>query len=70
MLDDYPCLLDTKQTAQILGMKPNTLEKYRCYGGNGPKYTQISKRAIRYKKSDVIAFIDERSGYSGTFDYE
>lgn len=70
MLDEYPCLLDTKTTAKILGLSPNTLEKYRSYGGNGPQYIRVSARVIRYRKSDLIAFLDSRSGNLCTSDYD
>lgn len=62
--------MTTKEVAHMLGLTVNTLEKYRCYDGKGPKYIQISKRAIRYRKSDVDAYLEERSGYTSTFEYK
>lgn len=70
MLQKNLNLITTKEAAQMMGLTVNTLEKYRCYYGKGPKYIRISKRAIRYRVSDVEAFLQERSGYTSTSDYE
>lgn len=70
MLKENVCLLTTKEVAQLLGVTVNYLEKKRCYYGDGPKYTRIAKRAIRYKMSDIDEYINERSGYTSTFEYK
>jgi len=51
--------LNTKDSAKYLGMSTQALEIWRCYGG-GPKFTKLSK-AVRYKKSDLDAFMASHS---------
>lgn len=49
-------LLSTKQAAQLLGLKPNTLAKWRV-AGTGPVFVTMG-RAVRYRVSDLRNFID------------
>lgn len=56
-------LLDNEQTATLLGIKPNTLEIWRCRG-NGPNFVKMgaSKQApIRYRRLVVMRWLDEHS---------
>ena len=64
-------LLNTKQAAEYLHLRPNTLEKYRSIGGDGPEYIRYKRsRRIFYKKSTLDAWIDKQSGYTSTCEYE
>jgi excisionase family DNA binding protein len=49
-------LLTTKQAASYLNLHPSTLEKWRVYGG-GPQAYRLGTKAIRYRRSDLDAFI-------------
>ena len=49
-------LFDQAPIAQILLVKEKTMETWRSRGG-GPKYIKIG-RLVRYRLSDVQAFID------------
>jgi predicted DNA-binding transcriptional regulator AlpA len=51
-------LQDEKQTAEILGIKPNTLAKWRLTGA-GPKFARVGS-AIRYDPKDVEAWLESR----------
>jgi predicted site-specific integrase-resolvase len=53
-------LLTRKQTAQILGVKPQTLSKWAMTGEKLP-VVQISGRCVRYRPDDVAAFIESRT---------
>jgi hypothetical protein len=44
--------LNTKQAAALLGLKPNTLEKMRVYGG-GPIYRKHGRK-VRYHLQDLM----------------
>ena len=57
-MTDQEFLLTTKQVARMLGLAPYTMAKFRRKG-MGPKYLQLGKNTIRYKKTDVIAWIDQ-----------
>lgn len=55
-LDD---LLSNEQTAAILGIKPNTLEIWRCKG-KGPAFIKLGTHPsspIRYERSRVAAWL-------------
>ncbi|MFO7877084.1 MAG: helix-turn-helix domain-containing protein [Desulfovermiculus sp.] len=55
--------LDTKQAAQYLNLKKNTLEIWRLRGG-GPDFVKFG-RAVRYRKQDLDAYV-ERNLVSST----
>lgn len=48
--------IDEKAVSNITGFALPTLRNWRCIG-KGPDYSKIG-RAIRYKKKDVLAFMD------------
>jgi predicted DNA-binding transcriptional regulator AlpA len=48
------------QTAQILGIEPATLTKWRNKRKAGLLFVRIGHNSIRYRESDVRAFIDSR----------
>ena len=53
------CLyLTTKQAASHLGFSKQQLELWRCKGG-GPPYVKLA-HAVRYRRSDLDAFMAER----------
>lgn len=54
-----PTLLDTKTTADILGVTPRTLEAWRAEG-RGPSFTRLGHRSIRYDLDGLVQFIRER----------
>ena len=59
-----PChpsaLLDETQTAKVFNVSERTLQAWRLRGG-GPPFVRISSRCIRYRNSDLAAFIDART---------
>jgi predicted DNA-binding transcriptional regulator AlpA len=52
-------LLHTKETAKWLGVSTQWLEIGRSRG-YGPTYTRVSARTVRYKRSDVLAWLETR----------
>jgi len=52
----YPYLLTTDQASDLLGLQPATLKRWRVLG-IGPKYVRLGRRSIRYRQSDLKAFI-------------
>ena len=58
MTESEQKLLDTKSAAKRLGLSHQTLEKWR-YQGRGPRYIRYLSKAIRYRQSDIDAFIAE-----------
>ena len=55
----YDNLLTTKQAAPILGVSTAFLERDRWAGARIP-YIQIGSRAVRYRMSDLMSFIESR----------
>ena len=49
-------LLSTAEVAEILGLRPNTLEVWRCTRRNHLPYVKIGSR-VAYQLSDVLEFI-------------
>lgn len=72
-LSDTELFLTSKQTATLLGIKPNTLEVWRVKG-RGPQFIKCGSSRnsiIRYPKSAITAFAQHQlyastSAYSAT----
>jgi hypothetical protein len=54
MIEQY---VDTEQAARIIHIEPGTLQVWR-YRKRGPSYVRYSHRCVRYKLSDVLAWIE------------
>jgi excisionase family DNA binding protein len=52
-------LLTTVEAAAELGLRPNTLERWRHYGG-GPRFVKVGSR-VRYRRRDLERWLDTRS---------
>ena len=63
----WDALISEKEAAEFLGVKVPTLQKYRCTG-NGPKFARLSPRCIRYRRSWLEAWANEKV-YSSTSAY-
>ncbi|WP_432793985.1 helix-turn-helix transcriptional regulator [Rhodococcus ruber] len=56
---DPDALLTSEQASALLGFKsPHALKALR-YKGRGPAAVYLSSRLVRYRRSDVLAWIDE-----------
>ena len=53
-------MLTTKQVAAWLGLSATTLEIWRTEG-RGPPFVRLSPRMVRYRRSDVQAWLTERT---------
>lgn len=53
----YDSLIDEKQAAAMLGYTVRALQNWRVRGG-GPKFVKVSARSVRYRRRDLIAWID------------
>lgn len=63
-------LLDTVQTAALLGITPGTLKLWRCKK-RGPKFVKLGdspQAGVAYDEADVRAFIESRK-FSSTSAY-
>lgn len=57
MADDT--YLTEAQVAEILGISPRTLQAWRYRGGHTPAFVKLG-RTVRYRRSDLDAWIEER----------
>ncbi len=60
VLDQDPdeLMLD-EAAAQFLKIAPKTLASWRFNGG-GPKFVRLSRRCVRYRKKDLVTWIEAR----------
>ena len=54
--------LNTRQAAELIGLKANTLEIWRLRG-TGPKYIKFG-RAVRYRLTDLESYVDAQTRQS------
>ncbi len=60
-------LLIEQEVAPILRVSIRTLQKWRV-NGKGPPFIRVSARAIRYRRSDLDAWVRDRLRSSTTDD--
>lgn len=53
-------LLTTRAAARQLGVSPRTMEGWRSRGG-GPRYVSVSRNVVRYRHSDLAAWVAQRA---------
>lgn len=56
-VDENTTLLNEEQTAEILGVRPSTLQRWRSRGWTDLPYLKI-RYLIRYRLSDVLEFLE------------
>lgn len=59
-MDNKEIFLTCKEAAEVLGVKSNTLDVWRCRKRYALPYIKIGKK-IRYKMSDLLGFIESRT---------
>jgi len=52
-------LIDSKEVAKILGVSSSTIWRMRCEG-KLPAPMQISSRLVKWRRSDIMAWIDQQ----------
>lgn len=62
-------LLESSVIADLLGTTPQNLAQMR-YRGTGPKFIKLGARSVRYRWSDVEAWIDSNTLTQSDQDYE
>ncbi len=53
-------LLNEQEAAKSLSYSVRALQNWRLRGG-GPKYVKVSARSIRYRRRDLIRWIETRT---------
>ena len=52
-------LINESEAAEFLRFAPRTLQNWRVRGG-GPKFVRHRARTVRYRRKDLIAWLEER----------
>jgi hypothetical protein len=52
-------LINEQEAANFLGYSVRALQNWRLRGG-GPQYVRVSRRSVRYRRRDLIAFAEAR----------
>lgn len=50
-------LLDETEAAKSLAVSVQTMRNWR-WKGEGPRYVKVGKRAVRYRRADLTAFVE------------
>lgn len=58
-LADLPQFASDKDVSAVTGIPVGTLKYFRHRGHGGPKSFALTPRAIRYRREDVLAWIEE-----------
>lgn len=58
-------LITSEEAALLLGLKEETLHRWRVLK-KGPDFVRVSPRAVRYRRSAIEKFIQDRSVTSNT----
>lgn len=53
-------LVDEHEAARILGCRPRSLAHWRKTG-IGPRFLRIAGRSVRYRYSDLVRWIEEKT---------
>jgi excisionase family DNA binding protein len=64
--DEQELLLTTQQVSELVGLSKDTLNRLRLKGG-GPPFVHMG-RAVRYKLSEVYAWMENQKSYTSTSD--
>jgi predicted DNA-binding transcriptional regulator AlpA len=58
-------LLTVKEVAEIVGLKPGTLNRARITGGDAPPFVKIGS-SVRYRYSTVMSWVASKTELSST----
>ena len=61
-------VLSTKEVAHWLRLSTQWLEIGRCRG-YGPRFVRLSPRRVRYRRADILTWLDERT-HAATGEYD
>ena len=56
---DLDQLMDEKEAASILCYSVRALQNWRHRGG-GPKFVKVSARSVRYRRRDLLEWVEQR----------
>lgn len=57
---DLDRLMDEREASDLLCYSVRALQNWRHRGG-GPRFVKVSGRSVRYRRRDLLAWIEERT---------
>ena len=63
---DVEMLIREDDAAEYLGVTKRTLQQWR-FNGKGPLFVRISRRCIRYRRGDLVTWLEKRLASSTCF---
>ena len=60
VVDDLDRLMNETEAADILCYSVRALQNWRHRGG-GPQFVKVSARSVRYRKRDLLKWIEDRT---------
>ncbi len=60
LADDLDRLMDERDAADVLCYSVRALQNWRHRGG-GPKFIKVSARSVRYRRRDLMDWIEART---------
>ena len=57
---DPDSLVTTAEAAELLGLAPATLKLWRRRG-RGPTFVRVGSHTVRYRRRDLVAWIDAKT---------
>ena len=57
--------LTRTEAAELLGMTPGALAQM-AVRGEGPNYSKLTKRMVRYRPEDIAAWVDSQMRFNAT----
>lgn len=60
-MQELDAMMKPEDAAKFIGVHPKTLGRWRLAGSGGPPWVQLSERIIRYRASDLSAWLNAKT---------
>lgn len=60
-MQELDAMMRPEDAAKFIGVHPKTLGRWRVAGAGGPPWVRLSERIIRYRASDLSAWLDAKA---------
>lgn len=60
-MQEFDAMMKPEDAAKFIGVHPKTLSRWRIAGAGGPPWVRLSERIIRYRASDLSAWLNAKA---------